>query len=110
MTRVVFLTDSGRLCGFDISGHSTASAEDEQGRYICAAVSSAVYMTVNTVTDVLYEKAEISIDEEKGLFRLCVKQPSQCTVKLLKGFKLHIEQLSLQYESNIRIDGGANNA
>lgn len=110
MTRVVFLTEAGRPCGFDISGHSTASASDEAGRYVCAAVSSAVYMTVNTVTDVLFEKAEISIDEKKGRLRLCVKQPSECTVKLLEGFKLHIEQLSLQYDANIRIDGGANNA
>ena len=101
MTGVKFITENGVLCGFSVEGHSSQNCDDEQGKIVCAAVSSAAYMAANTVLEILKEKAEVKIDN--ALMRLVVKSPKPETVAVLEGFKLHITQLSLQYNTNIKI-------
>lgn len=107
MTSVKFSADKGLICGFKISGHCSVDGDDEIGKLICATVSSAAYMTVNTITDVIGDKADITVGD--GEMFLHVNSPSDATVKILRGFKLHIEQLCDQYGNNIRIYGGADN-
>ena len=108
MTRVKFSADEKGLYGFEISGHSSKDGDDEVGKIVCAAVSSAAYMAANTVTDVIGDKAEAFIDDAE--MRFYVKEPSICTVKVLEGLRLHLTELSKQYGSNITIHGGARNA
>ena len=108
MTRVRFLADEKGLHGFEISGHSSEDGDDEIGKIVCAAVSSAAYMAANTVTDIIGDKAEIFLDD--AVMRFYVKNPSDCTVKVLEGLRLHLTELSEQYGSNITIHGGARNA
>ncbi len=105
MTSVKFLADEKNLLGFEISGHCSTDGDDEIGKTVCAAVSSAAYMTANTITEIIGDKADIAVDEAKMLLR--VVNPSLCSVNVLKGFKLHLEELSEQYSNNIRIYGGA---
>ena len=105
MTKVKFLFDDNSLSGFDISGHSSVDGDDEFGKIVCAAVSSAAYLTANTVTEIIGDKASIRIDDAKMFFK--VNNPSKDTLIILKGFKLHLEQLSEQYSNNIEIYGGA---
>ena len=64
-------------------------------------------MTANTITEIIGDKAEIKVDE--ALMRVTVDKPSEKTLDLLKGFKLHITELSRQYSNNIKIHGGAKN-
>ncbi len=104
MTRVRFSAGEKGLCGFEISGHASKDSDDTAGKMICAAVSSAAYMAANTVTDVIGDRADVLIDD--AVMRFYVKEPSEYTVKVLEGLKLHLEQLSGQYGSNIRIYGG----
>ena len=106
MTTVTFLLDDNGLCGFDIAGHSTESCDDQIGKIVCAAVSSAAYMAANTVLDVFCESSETEIDDARMLFS--VKNPSDAARGVLKGFQLHIGQLSDQYSKHIKILGGAN--
>ncbi len=106
MTSVKFLADSKGLYGFEISGHSSLDCDDEVGRIVCAAVSSAAYMTANTITEIIGDKAEAVVDDAKMLFS--VKMPCESTVKVLEGLKLHLSELSDQYSNNIKIIGGAN--
>lgn len=108
MTRVRFSADDKGLYGFEISGHSSEDGDDEIGKIVCAAVSSAAYMAANTVTDIIGDKAEIFVDD--AVMRFYVKNPSDCTVKVLEGLRLHLTELSEQYGSNITIHGGARNA
>ncbi len=107
MTSVKFSADKGVICGFKISGHCSVDCDDEIGKLVCASVSSAAYMTVNTITEVVKDKADISVDD--GKMFLYVSSPCDATVKILQGFKLHIEQLCDQYSNNIRIYGGVDN-
>ena len=41
MTKVKFFADEKGLYGFEIRGHSSKSCDDEIGKIVCAAVSSA---------------------------------------------------------------------
>ncbi len=107
MTSVKFLADGEAMYGFEISGHSSANCDDEVGKIVCAAVSSAAYMTANTVTEIIGDKAEAEVDEAKMVF-VC-KKPSDATAKVLLGLKLHLTALADDYSNNIKIFGGANN-
>ncbi len=56
MIRAVFFEgENGR--GFEISGHAGGNAGTD---IVCAAVSSAVYMAANTVTEIIKVHADIS--------------------------------------------------
>ncbi len=106
MTSVKFLADKD-LYGFEISGHSSFDCEDEVGKIVCAAVSSAAYMAANTVTEIIGDKADATVDDAKMVF-VC-KNPSDATVKVLLGLKLHLTELADQYSNNLKIYGGAKN-
>ncbi len=89
--------------GFSVKGHCTADVHDEEGRLVCASVSSAVYMAANTITEVIKDKADIKINEVNGEMILKVDSPSKETLTVLKGFKIHILQLSEQYPDCIKV-------
>lgn len=105
MTGVKFLADDKNMIGFEISGHCSVDSDDEIGKIVCAAVSSAAYMAANTITDIIGDKAEAEIDEAKMHF--VVSSPTQSSINVLNGLRLHLEQLSGQYSNNIKIYGGA---
>ena len=101
MTEVKFITEKDLLCGFSVQGHSSVNCDDEQGKLVCAAVSSAAYLTANTILEVIKDKAEVEIDDAK--FNFCVKCPKTETVLALKGLKLHLTELAKEYKGNIKI-------
>ncbi len=101
MTRIKFYFDGKTLCGFSVSGHSTDNCDDMEGKLVCAAVSSAVYMTANTITDVIGIPCELAVAD--GDFSLRLQQPSEQAVTVLKGFQLHVDELSRQYPKRIKI-------
>ena len=105
MTSVKFLADSKGLYGFEISGHSSQNGDDEVGKIVCSAVSSAAFMAANTITEIIGDKAEAMVDE--ALMRVSVQNPSEASVQVLLGLKLHLTELSNQYSNNITIFGGA---
>ena len=107
MTSVKFLADGNLVYGFEISGHSSINCDDEVGKIVCAAVSSAAYMAVNTITDIIGDKADIKVNDAKMIFKC--KNPSDATIKVLLGLKLHLVSLSDNYSNNIKIIGGAKN-
>ena len=101
MTRVKFLSKSESLYGFEIKGHSSSDSDDLDGKIVCAAVSSAAYMTANTITEIIGDECEIDIDD--ALMRVIVKNPSSQSVTVLQGLKLHLTELSKQYSNRIKI-------
>ncbi|MBP3691889.1 MAG: ribosomal-processing cysteine protease Prp [Clostridia bacterium] len=101
MTKVIFFKQKGSFSGFSVDGHSTVSAADDEGKLVCAAVSSAAYMAANTITEVVGAKADIALCDAKMVLKVTTKQDECQTV--LKGFYIHIEQLSQQYPDNLAI-------
>ncbi|MBE6729194.1 MAG: ribosomal-processing cysteine protease Prp [Ruminococcaceae bacterium] len=101
MTEVKFLADNGTLCGFIISGHSSVNCDDDDGKLVCSAVSSAAYMAANTITEIIGDKADIEVDE--ALLFVKVKNPSSASTMVIEGLKLHLTQLSYQYDDRISI-------
>jgi uncharacterized protein YsxB (DUF464 family) len=101
MTSVKFLSNSESLYGFEIKGHSSANCDDFEGKIVCSAISSAAYMTANTITEVIGDKCDIDVDD--ALMRVEVITPSQNTIVVLDGLKLHLTELSKQYSKRIKI-------
>ncbi len=101
MTRVKFLSKEESLYGFEIMGHSSFDCNDDEGKIVCAAVSSAAYMTANTLTEIIGDECEINVDD--ALMRVKVISPSQQAVTVLEGLKLHLTELSKQYSKRIKI-------
>ena len=102
MTAVRFFKNGKTLVGFSVVGHSTVNCEDQEGKLVCSAISSAAYMAANTITEIVGDKAEIEVADGKMILK--VSCPSDKTVAVLEGFKLHIEQLSLDYSDSIKIN------
>ena len=107
MTSVKFLADKNSIYGFYISGHSSFDCDDEIGKIVCSAVSSAAYLAANTVTEIIGDDANAEVSDGEMLFE--VINPSPCSVKVLEGLRLHLSELSDQYSNNIKIYGGAKN-
>ncbi len=101
MIRVKMLRKGDALVGFTVSGHAGAG---EQGNdIVCAAVSSAVYMTANTITEICGCPAEI--EERDGYLSCAVseKDAERCQT-ILQGFSLHMQQMHSQYSQYIELN------
>lgn len=104
MTKFVLYSNKEHFTGYEVSGHSTVSENDETGRLVCSAVSSAVILTANTITDVLNVNADISIDD--GYLKITINKPDKLTDLLIEGLKLHMTELTEEYKGYIKIFNG----
>ncbi|MBR5273528.1 MAG: ribosomal-processing cysteine protease Prp [Clostridia bacterium] len=108
MTRVTFRLREGRISGFCLEGHSNYAESGND--IVCAALSSAAYLVINTITDVMSipssasaEDGRIGITIEKGYEEKCRE--------IMRGFEIHINALKKQYPKHIKvIYGGFKNA
>ena len=99
MIKVTVFTSDNGITGFESSGHSGYA--DEGSDIICAAVSSAVFMTVNTLTDIVKCQAKIDVSDGNMSFHIVTKLSE--AQQILEGFKLHIEALAADYPKNIKV-------
>ena len=82
-----------------LKGHALT---DEHGKDIlCAAISSAAYLTANTITDILHVKADIIISE--GYMRFETTGQNEEAAHLIMGFELHMQGLQDEYPGHIKI-------
>ncbi len=100
MISVEFFSRGGRWTGFSIEGHSDASEAGTD--IVCAAVSSAAYLTANTVTDVLHVSATAEAEDGKMVLQIHPEDVSECQTTL-QGLWLHLNGLREQYPENIKI-------
>mgnify|MGYP002406955199 CR=1 FL=1 len=69
---------------------------------MCAAVSSAAYLTANTVTDAAGSEADVFVKD--GVMFLKLFSPENAAAgAILRGFRLHMKGLQEQYPQNIQI-------
>ena len=99
----IYVSESGNIVGFNISGHSGFSQTGTD--IVCAAVSSAAYMTVNTLTEVLGADVDIDVNDKLGIMRALVseKDALRCS-DILSGFKMHLILLEEMYSENIKVN------
>ena len=83
---------------FTLTGHADAADEGED--IVCAAVSSAAYLTANTVTEILKVPAKAEVREGFMEFSFTGSKPA---ADLVRGFLLHLRELRKQYPANIKI-------
>lgn len=89
-----FFTDSGLTVGFSIRGHSDSGSAGND--IVCAAVSSAAYLTANTITDVIGVNAAVSVKD--GFMELKIpRENAEVCSSALQGFRLHMAALQKQY-------------
>lgn len=97
MITAVFSVADENIIGFDIMGHSGYAQAGQD--IVCAAVSSAAYLTAN-----LLEKTgtEIESSVQEGKMSVRVKNPDSQTALILAQLKEHLIELKHQYPQNIQ--------
>ena len=91
--RIVFARRSGVYYGFVVTGHAGYGEAGED--IVCAAVSSAVQLVCNTVTDFFHADASAAVGENRIELRLNSSDaPSE---KLLDAFHDHMEDIAGRY-------------
>ncbi len=101
MTEIRFFNDGKMITGFEISGHSTSSYDDIDGKIVCSAVSSAAYLTANTLSEIV--KADISAEVDDGYMCIKVKSKLSESQVTLKGLLLHASELASQYRNYVKV-------
>ncbi|MEG1870104.1 MAG: ribosomal-processing cysteine protease Prp [Oscillospiraceae bacterium] len=96
-----FAAKSRKLCGFKLSGH--AGYANAGNDIVCAAVTSAVQLTVNNLTEIFNIDATVTVLENVIECKVSSTN-NQTAVKLLEGLKLHLEILSEDYMGTIKVN------
>lgn len=97
MIKAVFRLSGDDFTGFEVTGHA-GYAESEQD-IICAGVSSALMLTVNTITDFIKADADVNVDaDSEGYAALTLKAPySNQACLMIESFYEHLRILEQQY-------------
>ena len=94
MVRASFYRKNGLYCGFIVSGHAG-------GRYgtdiVCAGVSSAVMLTVNTITDFLVANVFVKCKENAVGLRLNTPETDETARAVVYSLKEHLQMLAREY-------------
>ena len=102
MIRAEFFCRKQGFSGFSVSGHAGAAPEGS-GDVVCAAVSSAVYLTANAITDVLMVNAKVRAGQD-GFLSLSVADGEQAVCQpFFRAPWIHLEQLSRQSPQNLKV-------
>lgn len=100
MITVTFKTNGDLICGFVVKGHSDYGEEGSD--IVCAAVSSAVIMAANTVTEVMRVNAEVT--DSDGFVNMNLSKPNAEKAQfVLNGLRFHLVALSEQYSKDIKV-------
>ena len=105
MIRIKFVLSGAAVTGFEAVGH--AGYGEAGSDIVCAAVSSAAYLTANTLTDFLKVDAIVK-DDPNGRMTLALRSDDEAARQVLKGFEHHIRMLAEQYPDCIKIIYGGN--
>jgi len=100
MIYAVFKSENGRLCFCSVKGH--AGFADAGQDIVCAAVSSAVQLTANLITESFQEQADISADD--NMIVMSLKHPESGSASLLlEGLFTHLQYISEDYPNTITL-------
>ena len=87
-----FFKQRGIYCGFIVSGHA---GTDVYGKdIVCAGVSSAVMLTINTITDFFSADSTVKVKENKIGLRLNRPEYDTPSRGMIYSLKKHLELMA----------------
>ncbi len=99
MIEAKFFQKNSEQKGFKISGHAEFDLYGKD--IVCASVSSAVQLTVNAITEILANDAQVEV--KKNSVKLLLKDSSENAEAFLNALQLHLKLLSDDYPDTIHI-------
>ncbi len=104
MTKCEFFTESDRITGFSVSGHSGYA--EAGADVVCAAVSAVVTMAEATINDVCGAKAKVRVKDADA--RVTLTLPASCDEEesvqaVLAGMLLTLCSLRDDYPDYIEV-------
>ena len=100
MVTVKFYPGERGFIRVNVSGHAGYAPGGED--IVCAAVTSAVMLTANAITEILSEAADIGVLENEVDIRLPAK-PSASALIFVQALHLHLTLLQQQHPKHITI-------
>ena len=97
MIRAEFSKSKGHLTGFTFSGHSGYG--EHGGDVACAAVSSAVQLTVNMLAEFGFVP-DVNVGDN---IIVCSVKPSDGASRMLEQLRLHFESILEEFPNTIKI-------
>lgn len=88
-------------CRIRVSGHSGYAESGSD--IVCAAISSMLYLTLNTVTDRFGCKADIEQDEDGAVLSAKVFDYTPEAEGLIKQFAREVWEISQNYPKNVTV-------
>lgn len=91
----------GLMRACSVQGHSELAEAGQD--ILCAAVSSAVFLTANTITEILgVSPLQLRADEGDFYLELAPEDAPACQT-ILAGLRLHLQSLAEQYPEGLRV-------
>ena len=87
--------------GFHITGHSDINPEGPE--VLCAAVSSAAYMTANAVTDVIGLDPELDVKDGDMYLKVRTETEAEKCRLLFDALRLHLSTLAQDYPKYLKV-------
>ncbi len=98
MINVTFYKHTDGFSGFEFSGHSDYA---ESGfDIVCAAVSSAAYLTANLLSESFGVSANVTVSD--GYMKLTAEKSDNAD-RIINGLYQHLLQLEDQYTKDINV-------
>ena len=107
LLRAEFVRKAGRFVSCRISGHAEYSDDDAAGLTLCTAVSSAMQLTCNTLTECFgVPESAVTVKAHRGVqneLSIRLAEPDHTQSEILHGLLIHLEVLEEQFSDRIRI-------
>lgn len=103
MTTAKFLFSDDVIISFELSGHSGAGEEGTD--IVCSAISSAVYMTANTIIEIMKLNPETVVRDGYLKIQMNLEDARKSKV-ITDGLYLHLSELQNQYPNNLKLERG----
>lgn len=102
MINAIFYNNNNFYYSFRVEGHSDYNIAGKD--IVCAAVSSAVEMTINAIKNVIGEKINLEIDDIRAIvcFEL-INKDNEVASLFIKSLCNHLVNISEVYPDNIKI-------
>lgn len=98
-----FFIDDGFYFVFNIKGHANYKTYGDD--IVCAAVSSAVDMTINALTNILNQNCYLSVNKKSAAITLKLKDKNNLEASLfIKSLYFHLVNISKEYSENIKVN------
>ena len=101
MIRATFESVDGKMRRFAITGHAGWAAEGKD--ILCAAVSSAVQLAANTVTDAAHLPAQVTVKENTIEVSLPDDRSGIADI-VFRGLSTHLIQLGEDFAGTIEVE------